>query len=171
MAKVYDALKRLEQERSREANAAPLVSIVRKLEGSWRAKPESWWRRWPWSWLRGAADRMPGVESRGPGAGDHMTRILDALDQLREQQEVLRAMDGRLAELASREHAAVEKLAAIEQTLRRDLDQHVGELGRTLDRRAVATADRITGRVERLQSRQSLLLGIVGAILLMTLLR
>jgi hypothetical protein len=170
MAKVYDALKRLEQERSREANAPP-VSIVPKLEGSWPAKPVSRWRRWPWSWLRSAVEGMPGVEARAPGAGDHMTRIMDALDQLREQQDILRAMDGRLAELASREHAAVERLAEIERTLRRDLDQHVGELGRTLDRRAVATADRISGHVERLQSRQSLLLGIVGAVLLMTLLR
>jgi hypothetical protein len=170
MAKVYDALKRLELERSREANAPP-VSIVPKLEAIGPATPRLQKQRWPWSWLNWAGAPLRDVEPDGATDGGDLARIMGALDQLREQQAVLRAMDGRLAELTSREHAAVEKLSEIEQSLRRDLDQHVGALGRMLDRRAAVTADRIAGGVERLQSRQSLLLGIVVALLLGTLLR
>lgn len=174
MAKVYDALKRLEQERSKETHA-PAVASVAELEGSAPAQPMSIWRRW----FGGAARRADALDRRSDarlhGPSEDFARVLGALDEIKEQlprvgQDLLQAVDSRLADMAGRERATAMQLSEMEHNILQNLDTRLGEFGKQFDRRALAAVDRLGGRLERLRSRQSLLLGITAAILLLVLL-
>lgn len=170
MAKVYDALKRLEQERSSRETQVPAMAIVAELQRSESARPASLWRRWS---RRGAAD--PRAESRTVAAAADVAQVLSALDEIREQlprlrQDLVRTVDARLADLAGREPDADPLLSEIEHNILHKLDARFTAFSAEHDRGAQAAVERLAARIERLQARQTLVLVVAAAVLLLTLL-
>jgi hypothetical protein len=174
MAKVYDALKRLEEERSREAAALRPSVVVVPAAGPAARQPAQGWLRWPWG---GRADGPQRVEPAPPvPPSADLARVSGAIDQLRAElpqvrQDLLHAVDSRLADVIAQERDTVRALSDIEQRVVQDLGDHFDHLGRELDRRVLGAIDHLATRVERLHARQSALIALVAAVLLLALVR
>jgi hypothetical protein len=140
MAKVYDALKRLESERSR-IKAEP-VALSRMVDAGAHAKtrPSRVWQRWSSGW---------GKRRNGQGvARDPHPAVLGRMEDL-------------LARIETLEKSTPTDLPAIEERLAQIIDARLRAFEDEFEARLCEIADRQTRRVTQLNTRVTIILGVL----------
>jgi len=146
MAKVYDALKRVQEERARVARPPLTVGAAAEPVGGLHPPPA--WRRWSASLARGFGAVADRPDTAVIERMDSVLRRLDVLDQ-----------------------SAVTKLSQAEERLVRAVEARLEALEKDFAGQLQAVLDAQSRRMAQLTGRISIALGVVLAVCLALLLR
>lgn len=164
MAKVYDALKQVEAERSRQLQAE--ARAVRALE---RRDEPKFWRRWSERLARNGGENGNGVGRPAANAASstHVREVVTAAPD----PSVRQHMDTILGRLDAFEHLARERLPEMERNLLTVLESRIDTVEREVASSVSTIGRQMREEVAALHRRLGILLGAVAALAVALLLR
>lgn len=156
MAKVYDALKQVEAERSRQLRA-----MARPPAGVPNSEPR-FWQRWSGR-LNGNGNGGAGANGNGDG---HAVEAAAAPDL-----GVRQHLDAILGRIDAFEHMARQRLPELERNLHQVLEDRIEMVEREMAASVSTLGNQMRREVAGLNRRVSVLLGAVAVLLVALLLR
>lgn len=162
MAKVYDALKRVEEER-RQFTLAPAARGIHTqgLSEAERSRARSWWPA-RWSRRTGKGEARPAADD---GGFERVQSALTRLDSLeRRTSEQIPAVEKHLREVR-------ESIPAIEEHLQQAMETRLRSIEEEHRLGLAALANELDRRMTRINTRLAILLAVVSVGLFLLLLR